>query len=129
MVGVLGSDRGKYPVQIHSAVAAINHDCLILTPTGPSVTSYAPMTRTRLRQQLRIRNHRLGKALSWLQDQGAIQHTTGGWQATETIGCAQLAQDLEASWDAAQKAFPFPPTGGPGGVTGHPRTDRQRFSG
>lgn len=76
-----------------------------------------PMTRASLRQELRIRNQRLGKALNWLQDQGTIQHTAGGWQAAENIGCGQLAQDLEASCDAAQQAFPFPPIGGHGNGT------------
>ncbi len=76
-----------------------------------------PMTRTRLRQELRIRNQRLGKALNWLQDQGTIQRTAGGWRAAESIDRAQLAHTREASCDIAQQAFPFPSIGGHGNGT------------
>ncbi len=78
-----------------------------------------PMTRTRLRQELRIRNQRLGKALSWLQDQGTIQHTASGWQAAENVDGGPQHTKASCDADAAhnQQAFPFPPIGGQGNGT------------
>ncbi|MCP4202692.1 MAG: AAA family ATPase [bacterium] len=80
-----------------------------------------PMTRTSLRQELRIRNQRLGKALTWLQDQGTIQRTASGWLAAENVNGARPAEHTEESCgaDAApnQQAFPFPPIGGQGNGT------------
>ena len=94
------------------------------------------MTRTRLRQELRIRNQRLGKALTWLQDQGTIQHTPSGWQVahnvkddlmrrvgraepdTPPVGLAQHTEESRETDTAPnQQAFPFPPIGGQGNGT------------
>ncbi|MBC8422992.1 AAA family ATPase [bacterium] len=38
-----------------------------------------PMTRTAIREKLRARNDRIGRALSALADRGAIQRSTRGW--------------------------------------------------
>ncbi len=59
-----------------------------------------------------LRNQRLGKALSWLQDQSTIQRTAGGWQAAENVDSARPAEHIEESCDADaapnQQTFPFP---------------------
>ena len=70
------------------------------------------MTRADLRKQLRIRNERLGKALSLLQEQGSIQRTAGRWRLS-------LSTEEAGSTDPplVQQAFPFPLLGVAGNGT------------
>ena len=48
-----------------------------------------PQTRTHIRNTLRVKNERLGLALNSLQEQGLVDHTSGGWaialQASQSI--------------------------------------------
>ncbi len=64
-----------------------------------------PMTRVNLRQELRIRNQRLGETLGRLQEQGSIQRTAGRWHLATPI------EEPPATTDSplVQQAFPFPP--------------------
>ena len=72
-----------------------------------------PMSRASLRRQLRIRNERLGKVLSLLQEQGSIQRTDDGWSAySEKIPASPRPAAI------VQQAFPFPPSGSNGNGTG-----------
>lgn len=71
-----------------------------------------PMSRASLRQHLRIRNERLGRALSLLQEQGRIQRTADGWSAPSE----QLPEATPPT--IVQQPFPFPPSGSTGNGTG-----------
>lgn len=76
-----------------------------------------PMSRTSLRQQLRIRNQRLGQVLSSLQEQGTIRRTVSGWLVNS-----------EPTPDATdpplvQQSFPFPPSEKAGNGTRAPPDD------
>jgi hypothetical protein len=72
-----------------------------------------PMTRATIREQLRIRNERLGKALVWLREQGHIEPTAGRWRASANLGKSSAATDAPPN----QQAFPFPPSGAAGNGT------------
>lgn len=71
-----------------------------------------PMNRANLRGKLRIRNQRLGEALSWLQNNGDIQRCTNGWRVAENGDGERPAEHIEETCDtdpaSAQQAFRFP---------------------
>lgn len=71
-----------------------------------------PMTRASLRKTLRVRNQRLGKTLSWLQDNGDIQRCANGWRVAENIDGEPPEQHIEETCDAnpasSQQTFRFP---------------------
>lgn len=71
-----------------------------------------PMNRASLRQQLRVRNERLGKALSLLQEQGSILQTADGWSASS----GQVPKTTLPT--LVQQAFPFPSSESTGNGTG-----------
>ena len=72
-----------------------------------------PMTRSNLRQKLRIRNQRLGEALAVLEEQGSVQRTAGRWRLAAPI------EEPPAPTDSplVQQTFPFPPLGVDGNGT------------
>jgi len=82
------------------------------------------MTRAALREQLRIRNERLGKVLAALQEQGHVERGGGGWRLRSNSKSHHKpnAQPALAGNDPGQMAFPFPPLRVSGnGTSGAPR--------
>lgn len=73
-----------------------------------------PMTRAKLREQLRVRNERLGQTLSLLQEEGTIERSGGRWRAASSIDKSSTATD---SPPVGHKAFPFPVSGASGNGT------------
>jgi hypothetical protein len=73
-----------------------------------------PMTRAKLREQLRVRNERLGQTLSLLQENGTIERSGGRWRAASSSEKPSAATD---SSPIEHKAFPFPASGASGNGT------------
>lgn len=70
------------------------------------------MTRGALREQLRIRNERLGKVLARLQEQGHIERGGDGWRLRSNAHHPKPnGRPVLAGNDPGQLAFPFPPVG------------------
>lgn len=90
------------------------------------------MTRSALREQLRIRNERLGKVLASLHQQGCIERISDGWRLRpneqnhhQPNGKPVLAIVRN---DPEQLAFPFPSIGVSGNGTYGSRDDSGSFS-
>ena len=63
-----------------------SHQPTVPTPLAETVRTHllhasAPLSRTTLRQQLRVNNARLGEALATLQQRGLIVRSSAGWSA------------------------------------------------
>ena len=61
------------------------------------------MTRSALREALRINNKRLGDVLAMLEDQGLVERCAGGWQAI-TRPMNELLGETEAGSAGAHPA-------------------------
>ncbi len=77
------------------------------------------MTRAALREQLRIRNERLGKVLARLQEQGHIERGSHGWRLRPNAQSHHKpnGRPVLAGDDPGQMPFPFPPIGVSGNGT------------
>jgi hypothetical protein len=68
----------------------------IFTPAWLEIHRKQSFTRSALRKQLKVNNHRLGIALIELEEQGVVIRSTKGWSSAESgkRGAIQPSEDI-----------------------------------